>query len=58
MTTFGDKDLLDVWDDGDPLAVRLVLLARLMERFDGYDDARRLVVRRLAAKVAAALGGL
>jgi hypothetical protein len=56
--TFGDKDPLDAWDDSDPLAVRLWLLARFIERFGDLDDARRAIVRRLAGKVAADLAEL
>ena len=55
---FGDRDPFDAWDDGDALAVRLRRLARIVDRVGEFDEARRAIVRRLAAKVAADLGRL
>lgn len=54
----GDKDLLDVWDDLDPVPVRLLVLARVFDELDGRpDDRRRREAVRLLAKLAAQLAG-
>lgn len=52
MTTFGDKDPEDAWDDGDPDDVLMALMERIVDSIE-YDvggrrrsrarDARRLV---------------
>ena len=56
VAEFGDKDPEDAWDDGDPLPVRLRLLARIIEHIAANEDvraaARRRGVARLAQKIA------
>ena len=56
ILTYGDKDPEDAWDDGDPLPVRLRLLARIIEHIDANVDTRqfrrRLGAARLMRKLA------
>lgn len=68
MSSFGDEDPEDAWDDGDPLALRLILLGRIMvdifERAERGDLERSTVrraelrrpVRRLLAELDDELG--
>jgi hypothetical protein len=59
MTGFGDKDLFDVWDDGDPVEDRLVLLVRIVAELRALlDEARRREALRLAVKLLVAADDL
>ena len=37
----GDKDLFDVWDDADPVEVRLALLVRIVAELRTWSTPRR-----------------
>jgi hypothetical protein len=55
----GDKDLFDVWDDGDPVEVRLALLVRIVAELRTWrTPTRRLEALRLAGKLIAAIDDL
>ena len=52
----GDKDLFDVWDDGDHVEVKLLLLLRILAELRTHrDEARRREALRLALKLITAL---
>lgn len=52
----GDKDLFDVWDDGDRAEVKLALLVRILaELHERRDEARRREALRLTLKLLAEL---
>jgi hypothetical protein len=56
--TFGDKDMLDVWDDGDPVDAKLDVLERLVTALksdDTFRQARALDGLRLIVKLDAAI---
>lgn len=50
MTTieFGDADPEDAWDDGDPVAIRLILLGKIMVSI--YEEALAGGVERATAR--------
>jgi len=56
---FGDKDLFDVWDDGDPLEHRVALLVRIAAELRTRSTPhRRAEALRLLGKLVGALAEL
>lgn len=59
MIVFGDTDPEDAWDDGDPLVIRLTLLARILAHIYAEAaagnleraEARKADLRRPAVRV-------
>lgn len=54
MTTFGDDDLFDAWDDNDHLVIKVLLLLAIGHHLQAHPDPiRRAEAKRLLLKLSA-----
>lgn len=52
MSDFGDKDVFDVWDEGDPIELKIHILERLVTELQAVpNDNRRHEALRLFVKL-------